>query len=573
MQKPTTPFHPLKRIALCLSGGGYRAAAFQLGCISYLHSKTYDQTRLLDSVKAISTVSGGTILGIYYAQQANLGTPFPLIYNKFIRWLSKTDLVKKGLKKINEDGQWNHPYKRTNMINAFAELYDSTLLNGGKLKDLEPTTKTHIEFLCFNSTEFNTGLRYRFQVGKSRVYFGSKGLQLGKKIYREFRLGDVTAASSAFTGGFEPIAMPEDFVAPDSMEFKAIKQKKGYREPVGLMDGGIFDNQGITGIEAFENEDGESPYDLVLVSDVSSPYLEDFDFSELKHGGSREASINQLLGKLHTYKVRIHYAIIALLLTGVLCTLLGYFYHPIVLGIGLTLSLVGIVHALLYGKILKKIRRTAQQAKTYVNNQIPPYFKERIASFQYKDLPLKKIELLLLDRYHSLRMLVPNIFLKQIRRLHYQRLYTNEAYTHKRMSCLVRQLTEKDYGYKKMNGLDDFAYLRTHLSQFEGKTLKKLIGPKLGSYTEKAATFGTTLWFNQDDVLEERLQCLVVSGQATCCLNLIVYLTKLLNGKMFSILDKKTQKELKSLRDEILEDWVKFKNEPTFLHQTFYNNP
>ena len=60
---------PFERIALCCSGGGYRAASFHLGAMAYLHKLKFEGRPLLENVKAISTVSGGTITGVVYALQ------------------------------------------------------------------------------------------------------------------------------------------------------------------------------------------------------------------------------------------------------------------------------------------------------------------------------------------------------------------------------------------------------------------------------------------------------------------------------------------------------------------------
>ncbi len=49
------------RSALTFSGGGYRAATFHLGALSYLHSIQMGGTTLLDHVVVLSTISGGTI--------------------------------------------------------------------------------------------------------------------------------------------------------------------------------------------------------------------------------------------------------------------------------------------------------------------------------------------------------------------------------------------------------------------------------------------------------------------------------------------------------------------------------
>lgn len=51
-----------KRIGLALSGGGYRAAAFHLGTLRKLNN-----LGILDKVDVISTISGGSIIGAYYA--------------------------------------------------------------------------------------------------------------------------------------------------------------------------------------------------------------------------------------------------------------------------------------------------------------------------------------------------------------------------------------------------------------------------------------------------------------------------------------------------------------------------
>ena len=49
----------MAKIALSLSGGGFRAATYHLGVLSYLnHLKTKDGTPLLDQVSAVSTISG-----------------------------------------------------------------------------------------------------------------------------------------------------------------------------------------------------------------------------------------------------------------------------------------------------------------------------------------------------------------------------------------------------------------------------------------------------------------------------------------------------------------------------------
>ncbi|MEZ4950441.1 MAG: patatin-like phospholipase family protein [Saprospiraceae bacterium] len=65
---------PLKTLALSLSGGGFRASAFHLGVLSFLddvYFKYHDEAverNLLDRLQVLSTISGGTITGMMYAQ-------------------------------------------------------------------------------------------------------------------------------------------------------------------------------------------------------------------------------------------------------------------------------------------------------------------------------------------------------------------------------------------------------------------------------------------------------------------------------------------------------------------------
>src|SRR6266851_5526002 len=50
-----------QKIGLALSGGGFRAIAFHLGCLRALN-----QLELLDRVVVLSTVSGGSIIGAHF---------------------------------------------------------------------------------------------------------------------------------------------------------------------------------------------------------------------------------------------------------------------------------------------------------------------------------------------------------------------------------------------------------------------------------------------------------------------------------------------------------------------------
>ena len=56
MSQPITDLpNGLENIALSFSGGGFRAAAFTLGCVSYLNDVPYKAQPLLHKVRFISS--------------------------------------------------------------------------------------------------------------------------------------------------------------------------------------------------------------------------------------------------------------------------------------------------------------------------------------------------------------------------------------------------------------------------------------------------------------------------------------------------------------------------------------
>ena len=126
---------------------------------------------------------------------------------------------------------------------------------------------------------------------------GADESELNNDALKEIRLADIIAASSCFPGGFEPIAFPDDFIHGACKELINLKEEK-FPIPIDLMDGGIYDNQGIDSIvNAQERREGYQeltekgkvksknylmPFDLIIVSDVSSPDMAAFEFFEEK---------------------------------------------------------------------------------------------------------------------------------------------------------------------------------------------------------------------------------------------------------------------------------------------------
>ena len=221
------------------------------------------------------------------------------------RLMSEVDLIGEGLKKLADLDNWS-TLKSRSLINALSLVYYekferstfSVLFNND----------SHLKEIIFNSTEFTYGLPFRFQKTMSEdreynfAYLGNRQVNMPLEAEKEIRLADIIAASSCFPMGFEPINFPEDFRHDKSNALKNLKVSdqedqwgRKCKLPVGLMDGGIVDNQGIDSViwaekrmRAYQGEskqyasEDEKAIDLYVISDVSSPFMDSFIKTEEK---------------------------------------------------------------------------------------------------------------------------------------------------------------------------------------------------------------------------------------------------------------------------------------------------
>src|SRR5262245_22748927 len=73
-----------QRMALCLSGGGYRAAIFHLGALRRLN-----EVGILSKVDTITSVSGGSIIAAHWATCVR---PWPMPESVFPDWENKVEV-------------------------------------------------------------------------------------------------------------------------------------------------------------------------------------------------------------------------------------------------------------------------------------------------------------------------------------------------------------------------------------------------------------------------------------------------------------------------------------------------
>lgn len=224
-------------IGLALSGGGSRAIAFHLGCLRALND-----LGILNRVDVISTISGGSVIGAYYAY-----TPEKTFeeFDNDVEFFLKTgfeksiklELVKpKNLfpclyysvlsrlpRFICETGR---PISRTDI---FKEVLEGKLFQG---LTMESPRRNNVEIVV-GACELRTGSAFRFGNSKSGSW------RFGEVVNKDISLAFAVVASAAY-----PIVLP---AFDRTWTFKKNEQESTSR--VLLTDGGVYDNLGIQAIE------------------------------------------------------------------------------------------------------------------------------------------------------------------------------------------------------------------------------------------------------------------------------------------------------------------------------------
>ncbi|MBN7796468.1 patatin-like phospholipase family protein [Parahaliea mediterranea] len=244
----------LSHIALSLSGGGLRATGFHLGVLDML-----DRAGLLQNVHILSSVSGGSLTGTSYALCQQEGKGFQDCFDNLYEFLPGLNTMEEILSRVNA-GAALFPSGRRDLITAMAnvlhEAYFSRFYSSHSFGQFWDQVDSHLSEIMFNATEFKTGTAFRFQKSQFRCLIGNGHVHVTEEHARAMRMADVMAASACIPAGMEPLFFPEDFHWPDddkpgrpfcTQVADYIEQQTGERS-VALMDGGVYDNQGVTSI-------------------------------------------------------------------------------------------------------------------------------------------------------------------------------------------------------------------------------------------------------------------------------------------------------------------------------------
>ena len=521
-------------IGISLSGGGYRAATFHLGTLSFLNQVQVSNGKtLLDCVSVMSTVSGGSITGLRYmlalAKKENINDMMQELFN----FLYHEALVEDAFANM-EKGRTNNG---TSLIKIMASIYDEKLFDGAVMGDLmDCVDEIPIKHFSANATDFDNGLPFRFQVTETRRtdnsrsafgIFGNNEHRIERDIARQITLGEALACSSCFPSGFEPMMFPDDFKV-NKLEGAA---KKGR---FGIMDGGIVDNQGIEPIlmaeeriSKSEKERTDKALELVIVSDVSSPYMDGYSPNKQK--------LPEGMGRWTFAKLRRNTLIGQLAITLLLIIAFLTNNHYLIGGMFVVWGMVTLATIALH-LMNKKILKLVSQTIVGKN-----------ASF-IQHLTFADIESMLMNRATSILKLSSSVFMKRIRKMTYSTLYDDEDWQNRKITNTIYELRDGEkWEAKSRNG-----------------TLLDFLKPSkaIQENSTKAANMGTTLWFTQTDKEKGIPEAILAAGQYTICFNLLDYIDTIqkdmvcLNENHQLIMDCKQQ----------LQDmWTKFQEDPLWM--------
>ena len=234
---------PEPGVALCLSGGGYRAMVFHIGALWRLY-----EARLLADVKRISSVSGGSITaGLLGMKWRSLSFDPSRLQQDFVTEIVAPLRALAG-ETIDAEAIILGLALPGRISDRVVAAYERHLFGAATLQDLPDAPR-----FVINATNVQSGALWRFMKPYMRDY------RVGEVIRPAIRLSQAVAASSAFPPVLSPFEMrldPGSFTPGSGTDL----QSPPFTSRVILSDGGVYDNLGL--------ETAWKRYDTILVSDA-----------------------------------------------------------------------------------------------------------------------------------------------------------------------------------------------------------------------------------------------------------------------------------------------------------------
>ncbi len=276
-------------LGLALSGGGYRAAAFHVGTL-----KKLDELGILSKVNVLSTISGGSITGAYYCIN---NTSFEVFEKEMKKIISTKSVIRyiltsfifikavlfflvfiaAAIYAFFTPYPWLSVVSVCVMVTLFVlfqfnifpvskvieKAYDKFFYNNATLSQL----LDHKPRLAIGSTNIQTNRPFTFSKDKMEdaTYTFMKPPILFKSA--DFPLSRAVMASSCVPFAFTPVSISREFYTNEEDIYKVI--------PV-LVDGGVYDNQGIHKIT---QRHSSYECDIIITSDAGnkSPFKKSYN--------------------------------------------------------------------------------------------------------------------------------------------------------------------------------------------------------------------------------------------------------------------------------------------------------
>ncbi len=296
-------------VVLAFSGGGTRAAAFSYGVLEFLRrtevvSAQGKTVRLLDAVKVITGVSGGSFTALAYGLYGDK------LFDDYEQRFLKRDVQGEIVSRVISPAHWGTlGGVATGRSEVAAQLYDEILFNGATFADLQ---RGNGPLIVASATDLSTGARFTFTqrvfdvicsdlgaVPLSRAAAASSAVPV---VLSPVTLNNYGGKCSAGTVAWmKPFLDAENPPRPAARAIRSLRAEETYRDSdrrpfLHLVDGGVSDNVGMRGVldtleigEALYEAGMASPLDstrrviVITVNSLSTPPT-DWDLSESPPG-------------------------------------------------------------------------------------------------------------------------------------------------------------------------------------------------------------------------------------------------------------------------------------------------
>ncbi len=255
------PRSPSERdgIALCLSGGGYRATLFDLGAMRRL-----DELGILSRVKTFTSVSGGSIAAAFLAAHLvdRLHGQWPAAGDRIpgfdegiaqpLRRLASTNIrTQAALTRLNPLNVRNPNAASENLESSYAEWITASTIAA------IPASPGFV--FCATDLTYRCG----WTVNTGRQLIGNDTSGYFRPVDQNWTIARAVAASSCFPGVFPPMRVD---VRDTVVSGRSVKRTSSEEKPetIDVTDGGVFDNLGL--------EPVWQDHAVILVSDATPSF-------------------------------------------------------------------------------------------------------------------------------------------------------------------------------------------------------------------------------------------------------------------------------------------------------------